>query len=91
LGRWVKDNKIEKIYAHIFSNVRLNYYLGEAYQSFNIRYNPIPPKGSLIAISSFELQNINYDKGLPESKKYFQLEDNLIERIGTTIFVFKVQ
>lgn len=90
-GKWVKDNRIEKIYTHIFSNVPLEYYLGEAYQPFNIRYDPLPPKGSLIAVSAFELQNINYDKELPESKKYFQFEDNLIERIGTTIFVFKVQ
>jgi len=90
LGKWVKDNEIEKIYAHIFSNVSLEYYLGDAYQPFNIRYDPLPPTGSLIAVSSFELQNVNYDKELPESKKYFQLEDNLIERIGTTIFIFKV-
>jgi len=90
-AKWVKNNKIEKIYAHIFSNVHLDYYLGKVYQPFNIRYDPIPPKGSLIAVSAFELQNINYDKGLPESKKYFQFKDNLIERIGTTIFIFKVK
>lgn len=90
-GKWVRDNKIEKIYTHIFSNVSLEYYLGDAYQPFNIRYDPLPPKDSLLAVSSFELQNINYDKGLPESKKYFQFEDNLIKRIGTTIFIFKVQ
>ena len=90
-AKWVKDNKIEKIYAHIFSNVHLDYYLGEVYQPFNIRYDPIPQKGSLIAISAFELQNVNYDKGLPESKKYFQFKDDLIERIGTTIFVFQVK
>jgi len=91
LGKWVRDNKIEKIYAHIFSNVSLNYYLGEAYQSFNIRYDPLPPKGSLLAVSAFELQNINYDKELPESQKYFQFKDNLIKRIGTTIFVFEIK
>jgi len=90
-GKWVKDNKIEKIYTHIFSNVSLEHYLGEAYQPFNIRYDPLPPKGSLLAVSSFELQNINYDKELPESQKYFQFEDDLITRIGTTIFVFQVK
>jgi len=90
LGKWIKDNKIEKIYAHIFSNVSLEYYLGNAYQPFNIRYDPLPPKGSLLAVSAFEIQNINYDKELPASKKYFQFEDNLIERVGTTIFIFKV-
>jgi len=91
LGKWVKENNVEKIYTHAFSNVPLSYYLGEAYQSFNIRYNPLPPRGSLIAVSAFELQNINYDKGLPESQKYFQLKDDLIKRVGTTIFVFQVK
>jgi len=90
-GKWVKDNKIEKIYTHIFSNVSLEYYLSDVYQSFNIRYDPLPPKGSLIAVSSFELQNINYDKELPGSQKYFQFQDDLIERIGTTILVFQVK
>lgn len=91
LGKWVKDNKIEKIYAHIFSNVPLEYYLGNAYQPFNIRYDSLPSRGSLVAISTFELQNVNYDKELPESKKYFQFEDSLVKRIGTTIFVFQIK
>ena len=91
LGKWVRDNKIEKIYAHIFSNTPLDYYLGQAYQPFNIRYNPLPPKDSLLAVSAFEMQNINYDKGLPESQKYFQFEDDLIKRVGTTIFIFEIK
>ena len=90
LGKWVKENKIEKIYTHIFSNVQLNYYLGDAYQKFNIREDSIPPSNSLLAVSTFELQNVNYDSGLPESKKYSQFEKNLVERIGTTIFIFKI-
>jgi len=90
LGKWVRENKIEKIYAHIFTNVSLEYYLGKAYQPYNIRYNPLPPSDTLLAVSAFEMQNINYDKELPDSKKYFQLEDNLVERIGTTIFIFKI-
>jgi len=91
LAKWIKENKIEKIYGHIFSNVDLKYYLGDSYEHFNIRYQDLPPKGSLIVVSAFELQNVNYDKGLPLEKKYFQLEKNLIARIGTTMFVFKVE
>lgn len=90
LAKWVKENKIEKIYGHIFSNAPLDYYLGDAYIPFNIKYDPLPPKGSLIAVSAFELQNVNYDQGLPESKKYLQFEDSLITRIGTTIFIFEI-
>lgn len=91
LAKWTRENKIDKIYTHIFSNVPLKYYLGEGHQYFNIRNNPFPPPGSYLAVSAFELQNINYDKELPESKKYFQFENDLIKRIGTTIFVFKVK
>jgi len=90
LAKWIKENKIEKIYGHIFSNVDLKYYLGEGYEYFNIRFQNLPPKGSLIVVSAFELQNVNYDKGLPPERKYFQLEKNLIKRIGTTMFVFRV-
>lgn len=90
LGKWVRDNKIEKIYTHIFTNVSLEYYLGKVYQPYDIRYDlPLPP-GSYLAVSAFEMQNINYDKELPESKKYFQFNDDLIKRIGTSIFVFKI-
>ncbi len=91
LGKWIKDNKIEKIYAHIFTNVPLEYYLGEAYQPYNIKYDPLPPANSYLAVSAFEMQNINYDKGLPESKKYFQFQDDLIKRVGPSIFVFKIK
>lgn len=91
LAKWVKENKIEKIYGHIFSNVPLNYYLGEAYEYFNIRFRDLPPPGSLIVVSAFELQNVNYDKSLPFEKKYFQLEKNLIARVGTTMFIFEVR
>lgn len=90
LGKWVRDNKIEKIYTHIFTNVSLEYYLGKAYQPYDIRYDLPLPSGSYLAVSAFEMQNINYNKELPESKKYFQFNDDLIKRIGTSIFVFKI-
>lgn len=91
LGKWVEDNKIEKIYTHIFTNVSLEYYLGKANLPYNIRYDSLPPSGSYLAVSAFEMQNINYDKELPESKKYFQFEDDLIERVGTSIFIFRIK
>lgn len=92
LAIWLKQNKIEKIYTHIFSNAPLKYYLGQGQEHFNIASQaPLPPSGSYLAVSAFELQNINYNKGLPESKKYFQFKDNFVKRIGTTIFVFKLR
>lgn len=91
LGKWVKDNKINKVYTHVFTNVPLKYYLGEAYQPYDIIVDPIPPSGSYIAVSAFALQHINYDQNLPESKKYFQFNDNLIGRVGSSIFIFKMK
>jgi len=91
LAKWLRENKIEKIYGHIFSNVDLKYYLGEGYEHFNIRHQNLPPSGSLLVVSAFELQNVNYDKNLPPEKKYFQLEKNLVERVGTTMFIFKIE
>jgi len=91
LGKWVKDNEINKIYTHIFTNVPLGYYLGKAYQPYDIIVDPIPPSGSYIAVSAFALQHINYDQNLPESKKYFQFKDDLVERVGSSIFVFKIK
>ena len=90
LGKWVKDNKINKVYTHVFTNVSLKYYLGEAYQPYDIIVDPIPPSGSYIAVSAFALQHINYDQNLPESKKYFQFNDNLTERVGSSIFIYRV-
>jgi len=90
LAKWVKEKRIHKIYLHIFSNVRIEYYLDEGYQPFNIRFEPLPPPGSLLAVSAFEMQNINYDKSLPYFQKYFQLEKHQIARIGTTIFIFQI-
>ena len=90
LAKWVKENKIEEIYAHIFTNVPLEYYLGESYQPFDVRHETLPPKGSYLAVSTFEMQNVNYDKNLSPSKKYFQFKNNLIARVGKTIFIFKI-
>lgn len=91
LGKWAKDNKIDKVYTHVFTNVSLGYYLGEAYQPYDIIVDPIPPSGSYVAVSAFALQHINYNKDLPESKKYFQFKDDLIERVGSSIFVFTIK
>lgn len=91
LGKWIKDNKIEKIYTHIFTNVSLKYYLGKAYRPYNIQFDPLPPPGSYLAVSAFEMQNINYNKELSDAKKYFQFNDNLIKRIGSTIFIFRIK
>lgn len=91
LGKWVNDNNIPKIYAHIFTNVPLEYYLGSAYEQYNIEWQDLPEKGSYIAVSASELQNNIYNKELPPEKKYSVLKDDLAARVGKSIFVFRVR
>ncbi|MDO8529249.1 MAG: glycosyltransferase family 39 protein [bacterium] len=91
LAQWAKDNNIQKIYAHIFTNVPLEYYLGSAYEQYNIEWQDLPEKGSYIAVSASELQNNIYNKELPSNKKYSVLKDDLAARVGKSIFVFRVR
>lgn len=90
LGKLVQDNNIEKIYTHIFSANKLDYYLKGKNESFNIEYDELPISGSYLAVSAQELQNNIYDPNLPEYKKYSQLKNNLVARAGKSIFIFKI-
>ncbi|MCX6763966.1 MAG: hypothetical protein NTZ97_04565 [Candidatus Moranbacteria bacterium] len=89
LAEWVKENKINKIYAHIFTNVPLKYYLGNGYEPYNIEWGWIPTD-SYIVVSIFEYQNNIYNNKLPESKKYSSLKDHFYKKIGTTMLIFKI-
>ena len=90
LGKWVSDNNIEKIYTHLFSANKLDYYLNDKNKWFNLEYDDLPPSGSYLAVSAQELQNNIYDRNLPEIKKYSQLKNNLVARAGKSIFIFKI-
>lgn len=90
LGKWVRDNDIEKIYVHLFSANKLDYYLDDKQKWFNIERDDLPPPGSYLAVSAQELQNNIYNQNLPENKKYSQLENSLITRAGKSIFIFKI-
>lgn len=90
LGKWVNDNNVEKIYTHIFSANKLDYYFNNKNESFNIEYDNLPPSGSYLAVSAQELQDNIYNSDLPENKKYSQLNNNLVTRAGKSIFIFKI-
>ncbi len=91
LADWVQKNNIPKVYAHIFTNVPLEYYLGDKYEHFNIEWQDLPASGSYIAVSASELQNNIYNKELSDNKKYSILKDGLVARVGKSIFIFKVK
>jgi hypothetical protein len=90
LGQWMKDNNAHDIYTDFFADVSLQYYLGDGQKNFNIEDGFMPPPGSLIAVSNYKYMNNVYNYWLPEDRKYTILKDNLIARVGPTIFVFKV-
>ena len=90
LGKFVRDNNVDKIYVHLFSANKLDYYLNNKHQWFDLKYNELPPSGSYLAVSAQELQNNIYDRDLPENKKYSQLKNNLVARVGKSIFIFKI-
>ena len=90
LGKWVRNNNVEKIYVHLFSANKLDYYLDDKQIWFNIERDGLPSSGSYLAVSAQELQNNIYKQNLPENKKYSQLENNLMARIGKSIFIFKI-
>jgi len=90
LGKWMKENNAHEIYTDFFADVALPYYLGDGQKNFSIESEGMPPSGSLIAVSNYKYMNNIYNDKIPPERKYSVLKDNLIARIGPTIFVFRV-
>ena len=90
LANWVEENEVETLYTHLFTNVPPAYYLGDAYIPYNIYWDGIPEPGSYIVVSANELMNNIYEDNNPEDKKYTQILDYQIDRIGKTMFIFQI-
>jgi hypothetical protein len=90
LAEWVKDNNVREIYTQMFADVPLKYYLGDNQKSFNFEYDDLPPSGSYIAVSVFEYMANVYGNSAPPDRKYTTLQNNLVARVGKTIFVYKI-
>lgn len=98
LGEFVEENKIEKIAIDYFGGSDVSYYLknkGIGWQSSN--GNPKKEKINWLAVSIFSLQQA---KGKPidgfiikPKDSYYWIEnyEEPYARIGTTIFVYKLQ
>lgn len=89
LAEWARDNNIEKIYADIFTNVPLQYYLGKGYEPYNIEWGWIPTN-SYVVVSIFKYQNNVYNKELPKDKRYDLLKEYFYKKIGTTMLIYKI-
>lgn len=82
LAKYVKDNGIKEIYIDIEGNIPFHWYLGDAYKVFSSEKDDIPPSGSYLAISISRYEIYN--------DKFKYLENDIIEKVGKTILVFKV-
>lgn len=91
LAKWEKDNNVSEMYTQMFADVPLKYYLGDGQKYFNLQdEGHLPPSGSYLAVSVFEYMNNMYAWYIPPEHKYSILKDNLVARVGKTIFVYKI-
>jgi len=91
LAKWTRDNNITEIYTNMFADVPLKYYLGDGQRGYNILdEGKLPPSGSYLAVSVFEYMANVYTFWNPPERKYTILRDNLVARVGKTIFVYKI-
>lgn len=81
LVKWVEDNNIPEIYVEIEGNVPLQWYLGDKYKEMNLKKKLFPKAGSYVAvaISKYEINRYDFPK------------EDLIQKIGNTILVFKLE
>jgi len=91
LAAWMRDNNVREIYTQIFADVPLKYYLGDGQKFFSLQNEgKLPSSGSYIAVSNYEYMNNVYSADIPAQHKYTILENNLVARVGKTIFVYKI-
>jgi hypothetical protein len=91
LADWMRRNDVHEIYTQIFADVPLKYYLGEGQKPFNLQNEgKLPPSGSYIAVSNYEYMNNVYSTDIPPERKYTILENNLVARVGKTIFIYRI-
>jgi len=91
LAKWTRDNNVKEIYTQMFADVPLKYYLGDGQKYFNLQdEGHLPPSGSYLAVSVFEYMNNLYSWYIPPERKYTILKDNLVARVGKTIFVYRI-
>jgi len=80
LVKWVEDNDIDKIYVDIEGNVPLQWYMGDVYRELDLKKNPYPETNSYVAVavSKYEINGYNF------------LEEDLVQKIGKTILIYKL-
>ncbi len=91
LAAWMHASGVRDIYTQIFADVPLKFYLGDGQRYFNLQNEgKLPPSGSYLAVSNYEYMNNVYSADVPPERKFTILKDNLVARVGKTIFVYRV-
>ncbi|MEI8104008.1 MAG: glycosyltransferase family 39 protein [Candidatus Moraniibacteriota bacterium] len=90
LADWVKQHNITTLYVDLFSSIPEEYYLGKVNQGYSILSGELPPSGSYLAVSIDRYMTNSFNPHLPATKKYTQLSKNIVDRVGTTILIFKI-
>jgi len=94
LAQWVDANNIHKINVDYFGGGSPEYYLSDKYQPWWGDKNPAYAKGSYLAVSATFLQQgrANPAPGFDRPTNYYRWLDQqqLITRIGNSIFVYKI-
>jgi len=94
LAQWVDVNNIQKINVDYFGGGSPEYYLGDKYQAWWGDKNPAYAKGSHLAVSATLLQQgrANPAPGFDRPTNYYRWLDQqqLVTRIGNSIFVYKI-
>jgi len=80
LVKWIEENNIKKIYVDIEGNIPLRWYIGNAYNELNLKNRSSLDSESYVAvaISKYEIKKYNFPK------------ENLAQKIGNTILIFRV-
>lgn len=90
LANWKRDNNVEYLYHDLFINPFLptGYFFDSNAENYNFTDDGQIESGSIIAISAQRyLENI-YKENLPEDQSYLRFGEP-IDRIGTSIFIFR--
>lgn len=90
LADWIRQNNIHQIYTDIFSNIDLNYYISGKVIAIDTTQKNDLGSGEYLAVSVFNLQNNIFAEDENLQNNFDQLTKNLIQKVGKTIFVFKI-
>jgi len=90
LAAWTAEHHVTTLYSDLFTSIPAEYYLGKTNHGYSILSGTLPPSGAYLAVSIDRYMSNSFNASLPATKRYSQLSDHIVDRVGTTILVFKI-